>query len=699
MAEFELVQHDHSKIASAHHYSRPYKKVQGRASQIIEEASEKAEQTLSGARTIFRVRDNGGGWKFIDCALRVYKDFEDYLANNKAPRCMMCYPAGGFLRVRKQQDEHGSVFSASEIHFGEPPSCTLSAMTTETLDRISMVSSPIAALTLFWTPVGWLASGLTALSVGNVGYFFYRLLHDIRDKHSHWEDCGTEIFHFATTITALTASRAIPTYLRAVALQNRKLSSWESTIITGILGGMVVSSAVDFAVLCYHFGSNLVNESAEITALDVINLVVATQNFYSCCLSPKSAKAMLEKVKMEIYAEKSVGLVKTSSKEIDKKSLENKKEAEAMLERARMEPRAENRAKNAEHSFKKNIKQVLENKKEFDINLIDMMEIDSTNSSSRAVWEIYFKTTKGKETSEMNVRTNQEDIEIWGKEVQAMLKMIMENRKSWSAKDVIRIVSLVGGIFVKLKGKETDGKEKEMKNMRSSKKRERSQRFKELKNKIASVCEKPDQYTNETMPVQNELQINTQASSFSALSFLLGCKIINARTISHLYQSVIDCVCSIVYVEYLEEQFFAQSQDGIAKQQNRDFKAEQDITRFSNAIVDHHGRVIQPVTYLEIEQNPNLATYFHSKGVVNNVNEWSARRATRTDGEMEVMKHNLAKMLRVIEAFDNNEITEKQYISEMGKLTFLVECHRSAVFAKNDQTETIQDADFKEKAT
>ncbi|KAL6723216.1 hypothetical protein Aduo_018246 [Ancylostoma duodenale] len=464
---------------------------------------------------VFRVRDNAGGWKFIDCALRVYEDFADYLTNNKAPRCMMCYPAGGFLRAQqKQKDENGNVFSFSEIHFGEPPSCTLGARATETLDRISIVAIPLTAVTLFWTPAGWLASGITALSVSNLGYFFFRLLRDIMDKYSHGERCGTEIFHFTTAIAILAANKALPIYLRAVARKNRQLSSWESTIITGILRGMALTTAVDFASLCYHFGRKMGNESKEITPLDVINLVVAAQNMYSCCVSPNTAKAMLEKVKMEAQAEKREKKRKaeTSDKEITEKAQEDKKDAKAMFEEVEMDTQTKNGAENAGYWNKENIKEAPENKEEIQRNSIEMREPDSNSTNSKAIWEIKFKKDNENNISKIDFQANYENIEIWKRELQATLQNYMEDPLK-AVKDVEGVYEFVKKTLSKFGSTQESagGKEQEMENVTNPETRD-SKRIEEIENKIEIIYQKLDQLSNEAPPKQREFHCNMKAS-------------------------------------------------------------------------------------------------------------------------------------------------------------------------------------------
>ncbi|KAL6723218.1 hypothetical protein Aduo_018247 [Ancylostoma duodenale] len=420
---------------------------------------------------VFRVRDSKGGFKFVDCALRTYDDFDDYLKNNKSPRCMMCYPTDGFLRAQ----QGGNNFVASEVHFGEPPSCTLGGRVMENLDRINMVVSPLVAVTLFWTPAGWLATGLTALSMSSLGYSLFRQGLNVADKYGHGEHYATDLFHFATTIATLAASRAIPRYLRSVALQNRQLTFWESTIITGILRGMAASTAVNFAALLYQFGSKLWNQPTEISAMDVVNLVVAAQNMYSCYISPKSAKAMLEKVKVEIQAE-------NQAKFLDKE---------------------------------KDIKKAQESNKEME------QELKKTRESGSG-------DTKKTETLEKRIQANNKNIETWRKEAQTALENFMENQRNWSEADVKEVLAPIKELQGKIRNIQDEIKrmEQELETMRSSGSVD-SKKIEELESKIASNNKNIDKLTSEALSKQNDYLDkkgnNMKASSiFTRNNFISG---------------------------------------------------------------------------------------------------------------------------------------------------------------------------------
>ncbi|ETN80999.1 hypothetical protein NECAME_08801 [Necator americanus] len=418
---------------------------------LLEEMIGKEEPTTSQIY-VFRVRDKEGSWKFLDCALRTYDDFEDYIKNNKAPRCMMCYPTGGFLRSQEMRDKKGKTYTSGEVRFGEPPSCTLTGRVVEKLDTVNMYVTPVVAITLFWTPAGWVATGLSALSYTTLGYSLVRQAFNIYDKGTHGEHYATDLFNFATTIATLAVARAIPKYLRTVALQNRQLTFLESVIITGILRGMAASTAVNFAALVYQFGYKLVNQRAEISAMDVVNLMVAAQNMYSCYMSPKSAKAILEKVKVEIQTE-------NQAKRIEKEN---------------------------------SIKKAQESNKELEQKLREMRE---SGNEDRVITD----------TLEKKIQANNKNIETWTKEAQVALEKFMENQRNWAEADVKEALAPIKEIQDKMSNirSENESMERELEELNSSESGNR-QRIEELRNKIASNKEKIANLTSDALAKQNE---------------------------------------------------------------------------------------------------------------------------------------------------------------------------------------------------
>ncbi|WKY10343.1 hypothetical protein Q1695_002583 [Nippostrongylus brasiliensis] len=399
------------------------------------------EDAPSSQIVVFRVKTSEGGFKFVDCALRVYDTWNKYLKNNKTPQCMMCYPVDGFLRAQR-----GRNFVASDVHFGEPYSCTLTGRAIEKLDKINMYVSPVVAVTMFWTPAGWIATALCAVSYTTLSYSLVRQAMNIVDKQEHGESYGADIFHFATTIATLAASRMIPSYLRAVAQQNRQLTVWESTIITGILRGMAASTAANVAMLLYQFGWKLVEQPTEVSALDVVNLVIAAQNMYSCWMSPKSAKAMLERVKAEIQAEH-----KSSAAEKESKAKELQEKNKALQEKLRDLKRAP----------RGNEEQISELKEQ--------------------------------------IKVNDKQVQSWRAEASASLEKFLENQRNWSEMELKEVMEPIQERQRKIKVLEEENARmrSELDNVGEGEQRQ------ELERKMAKNDNDMNKLTSEALKMQN----------------------------------------------------------------------------------------------------------------------------------------------------------------------------------------------------
>ncbi|EYC24679.1 hypothetical protein Y032_0013g2048 [Ancylostoma ceylanicum] len=258
---------------------------------------EDEEKTPSSQSCVFRVRSKNGRWKFIDRRLRTYNSFDDYLGNNKEPPCMMCYPADGFLRVQEEnRDTNGNSFTTSEVHFGEPPSCKPSVRVTNNLVGLSTATATVAATIAMFTAA---APAFTSIAATKPEYSLIRQVSTLAEKAR----CSERVFTFATAITTLVICKEFPKYLRMAVCQNHQLTFSASAVVNFIVRGMTAVNASDLATMIYQFASELANLSTEVSALDVLNLVVIAHNMFSCWISPKSAKVMLEQARAQIKAE------------------------------------------------------------------------------------------------------------------------------------------------------------------------------------------------------------------------------------------------------------------------------------------------------------------------------------------------------------------------------------------------------------
>ena len=90
--------------------------------------------------TVFRQNIN----LFIDSCGRVYKNWQDYLENNKIPECVLCYPINGVYSA-----ENGTV----DVEFGISPAGRRGAKFLKFLDNGGTVLSVGAAGALMFAPM------------------------------------------------------------------------------------------------------------------------------------------------------------------------------------------------------------------------------------------------------------------------------------------------------------------------------------------------------------------------------------------------------------------------------------------------------------------------------------------------------------------------------------------------------------------
>jgi hypothetical protein len=84
---------------------------------------------------------------FIDSSGRVYKDWQDYLNNNKLPDCVICYPKCGINSAR-----NGVV----EVEFGISPAGKAGSKIRKVLDiegTVLNVGASVVEIATFFVPV------------------------------------------------------------------------------------------------------------------------------------------------------------------------------------------------------------------------------------------------------------------------------------------------------------------------------------------------------------------------------------------------------------------------------------------------------------------------------------------------------------------------------------------------------------------
>ncbi|PAV63706.1 hypothetical protein WR25_11483 isoform B [Diploscapter pachys] len=141
-------------------------------------------------------------------------------------------------------------------------------------------------------------------------------------------------------------TRGTARYLRNVAMEGRALTYIESYTITAVLRGMAVSQIANFLSMGFRLATK-----DELTWLDIINFSVATQNLYSCLVSPKTAESMLAKIKRDMAdaaRENEINTKKKLYQDAEKEAKTTLKNLEKELTRQKEANASESEIKNTE---------------------------------------------------------------------------------------------------------------------------------------------------------------------------------------------------------------------------------------------------------------------------------------------------------------------------------------------------------------
>ncbi|XP_075234036.1 uncharacterized protein LOC142331801 isoform X2 [Lycorma delicatula] len=146
----------------------------------------KDDGNKEGVDVLFRIPkimdEDLSNYLFIDTTCRTYDGFNDYLKNNKLPKCDMCYPLNGIYSANS---------SIVEIDFKESPACNISKSVLKGLDITTSVLTlgatgvSIAALAIpVAAPFIW---GATATILASGAYDITRYVSKLIDIKQHYE--------------------------------------------------------------------------------------------------------------------------------------------------------------------------------------------------------------------------------------------------------------------------------------------------------------------------------------------------------------------------------------------------------------------------------------------------------------------------------------------------------------------------------
>ncbi|KAJ9584756.1 hypothetical protein L9F63_020906 [Diploptera punctata] len=122
---------------------------------------------------------------FIDSSLRVYKDWQDFLENNKLPDCLMCYPCRGrYFRLNNQVQIDKQVSPQGRISSKVLKGFDI----TTTVVSCATVGLGVASL---FVPVAWpILIGVAGANLATGGYSAGRNIAQLRDRDAHQQTIG-----------------------------------------------------------------------------------------------------------------------------------------------------------------------------------------------------------------------------------------------------------------------------------------------------------------------------------------------------------------------------------------------------------------------------------------------------------------------------------------------------------------------------
>lgn len=249
---------------------------------------------------IFRIPNPNieGECCFIDPAGRFYRDWNDFLKNNKLPKSECCYPKDGIY----SGDSQGKV----ELCFGLTPAATLGAKILGGVDTTATIGTVVAGVCTFFPPVavpGAAACGVAAL------YSMVRGSIELADRSRHGQsltdrEAARQWLALAGSSLGLGSAGG----MAAVKLMTRE-GIVVSNIISRIVTGLTVSSAAVNGISIVESGMTIV-EQEEWISLQSLQLVVSVVFFAHSVINFKTARSLIEQTQNQVLNDHSSGLSK-----------------------------------------------------------------------------------------------------------------------------------------------------------------------------------------------------------------------------------------------------------------------------------------------------------------------------------------------------------------------------------------------------
>jgi len=304
---------DNLETVSVEHYTKEQKEYVRQIREKIVEVAETSDLNVAFLFIIVKQYENAcqlplvrfkkkdGKVCFLDNVVRVYNGWADYKENNELPKCIVCYPAGGYY----SSDSNGNV----EVETDTSRRCRLGEKVVGAADTTSMVlgvTSLVASIASF-TPLAPIAAPValwTGVSAG--GYGVARGSYQIADRVKHeqsvnpFTDKAARNIWFGVVGGALgLGSMGVTSYITKLAARGdiaRKFIRVTHTVLgassLSVNGLGVVSNAIELI--------SKKQEGEEVTKMELVNFGISVFFFTNAAMNMKTAKSLIRDVQINV---------------------------------------------------------------------------------------------------------------------------------------------------------------------------------------------------------------------------------------------------------------------------------------------------------------------------------------------------------------------------------------------------------------
>ncbi|XP_034241178.1 uncharacterized protein LOC117645238 [Thrips palmi] len=233
---------------------------------------------------------------FVDPSGRLYKNWNDFLQNNKLYKSKCCFPKDGVYGG----DSEGKV----EVDFGLTPASTLTGKVISYVDTAATVGSIAAGICMFFPPMAL----PSAAACGVVSFYStVRGSMELADRSTHGQsltdrEAGRQWLSLAGTALGLGSAGG----MAAVKIMTRE-GRVVSTIVTNFVTGLSVSSGVANGINILE-NAWTIKEQEEWLSLQGFQLAVSVLFFAHSLANFRTARSVVVETQTQVLNDHSAGL-------------------------------------------------------------------------------------------------------------------------------------------------------------------------------------------------------------------------------------------------------------------------------------------------------------------------------------------------------------------------------------------------------